>query len=90
MELVSNMKDVCIMEKPNANSGDWLVRSREQPSEEEGFIALHNFLYKHECFTETDSRPAGNFKEDIGKLMQDFPSGILLSDLPILFKVITI
>lgn len=70
MELVSNMKDVCIMEKPNANSGDWLVRSREQPSEEE----------------ETDSRPAGNFKEDIGKLMQDFPSGILLSDLPILFK----
>ena len=31
MELLSNMKDVCVIEKPNINSGDWLVRSREQP-----------------------------------------------------------
>lgn len=34
MELLSNMKDVCVMEKPNLNSGDWLVRSKEQPLEE--------------------------------------------------------
>lgn len=34
MELLSNMKDVCIMEKPNINSGDWLVRSRERASSE--------------------------------------------------------
>jgi len=32
MELLSNMKDVCVMEKPDPNSGDWLVMSREQPS----------------------------------------------------------
>ena len=33
MELLSNMKDVCVMEKPSVNSGDWLVKSREQPSQ---------------------------------------------------------
>ena len=33
MELLANMKDVCVMEKPNINSGDWLVRSRGQPPE---------------------------------------------------------
>ena len=41
MDLLSNMKDVCVLEKPNINSGDWLVRSRGQPPEAvaaEGFI----------------------------------------------------
>ena len=41
MELLANMKDMCVMEKPNVNYGDWLVRSREQPPEgvvPEGFV----------------------------------------------------
>ena len=52
MELLSNMKDVCVMEKPNVNSGDWLVRSREQPLENtttEGYIYSFHYIYLLIC-----------------------------------------
>lgn len=75
MELLSNMKDVCVMERPNLNSGDWLVKSREQPPE--GTTES----------VERDNKPSGTFKEQIAKLMQDYPAGIQLQELPILFKV---
>lgn len=85
------MKDVCIMEKPSINSGDWLVKSREQPVAA-GLMTLVIMLVCMLWFTvsvEEEAGPPDNFnlKEHISRLMQDFPTGILLNDLPTLFKV---
>ena len=35
-------------------------------------------------------KPPGSLKEHIGKLMLDYPAGIQLQELPILFKVTTL
>lgn len=49
MELLSSMKDVCIMEKPSVNSGDWLVKSREQPSKGNAATGLMTLVKEIVC-----------------------------------------
>ena len=94
LELLSNMKDICVMEKPNINSGDWLVRSIKQPPQvaPEGLQRdiLNGYLFIALLDTKGDDRDfksPGSFKEHIASLMLDYPAGIQLQELSTLFKV---
>jgi len=45
MEMLSQMKDVCTMEKPSSASGDWLVKSRSS-IETEGNVVLCKLVWQ--------------------------------------------